>query len=151
MTAETRQVKPLQISEPGIALYRNGNNRKNTDKKNPREIRRHSLINLIRPSLRRRKRLRGGGCGNVFKVDRRRFWRTGYSQLPCRRCCRDGYGCRWRMIILPAVIGGRPILTPRRLDLLSRPFLVEPTPFLWAKNCKLSLSILNLCFIIMTG
>ena len=28
------------------------------------------------------------------------------------------------------------VLAPNRLLLESRPFLVEPTPFLWAKNCR---------------
>ena len=62
-----------------------------------------------------------------------------------RRWCRRGCGCR---------AGGpgccRPERTdrqrawrPRRLDSESRPFLVEPIPFLWAKNCRPIFSIMQ--------
>lgn len=42
---------------------------------------------------------------------------------------------RWRMMMLPALHGWSPYtLTPSRLELESRPFLVEPLPFLCAHS-----------------
>ena len=49
---------------------------------------------------------------------------------------------RWRTRMLPARTNCPSArFTPRRLALESRPFLVEPPPFLWAKNWILSFSI----------
>ena len=44
---------------------------------------------------------------------------------------------RWRMMMLPVVTGSPPyFLTPRYLGLESRPFLVEPVPFLCAASTE---------------
>ena len=44
---------------------------------------------------------------------------------------------RWRMMMLPVATGSPPyFLTPRYLGLESRPFLVEPVPFLCAASTE---------------
>src|SRR5699024_6649825 len=57
---------------------------------------------------------------------------------------------RWRTRMLPARTNWpSPRFTPRRLASESRPLRVEPTPFLWAKNCRPMFSMVftppNLC------